>query len=156
MAEISRELADIINDKESLKVIATTDAQGNPHVVFKGTLHTEGQDLVFYDLLQSSQVNKNLVSSIWFGRKVAINILAKDKRSFLITAKPRRSVTAGRVFEEVYASLKDRNPDGDLNAIWYLEPEHIEEKTFAVRRAEEEAAFPILKHLDRLVKEERS
>ncbi len=154
MAEISTELKDVINDKETLKVIATTDENGNPHIAFKGTLHVEDEDLVFYDLLQSSQINKNLVSSIWFGRKVAINILSKDKRSFLITAKPKKSITAGRKFEEAYVSLKDRNPDGDLNAIWYFEPETVEEKTFAYRKAKEEKEFPILKHLDRLVKEE--
>lgn len=153
MSVISEELREIIEDPGTLKVIAATDRDGVPHVVFKGTLHVEENNFVFYDMLQSSQINKNLVSSIWYDKKVAINILSKDFRSFHIIGTPEKSVTAGKNFEGIYQSLREKRGDVDLNAIWYIKPEEIKEVTFKVRKAEEEENFPLLKHLDRIVKE---
>lgn len=152
MSLISEELRKIIQEPETLKVISATDKNGVPHVVFKGSLHVEDDKFVFYDLLQSSRINKNLVSSIWYDKKVAINILSKDFRSFHIVGVPEKSVTAGKYFEGIYQSLREKRGDVDLNAIWYIKPEEIKQVTFKKRKAEEEENFPLLKHLDRIVR----
>lgn len=154
MVEISEELIEIINEPQTLKVIAVNDRDNVPHVAYKGSLHVEENQLIFYDLLQSSQINKNLVNAIWFDNKVAINILSKEKRSFHIIGKPIKSVTAGKEFEKVYVSLQEkRGKDSDLNAIWYIEPIEIKEITYSVRKTEQKEKFPILMHLDQIVKE---
>ena len=152
MAVISEELKEIISRPGTLKVVAATDHEGVPHITYKGSLHVENDELVFYDLLQSSQINKNLVDSIWYDKKVAVNILSEDKRSFHIVGVLDKSVTAGRYFQSIYTSLREKKGDVDLNAIWYIKPEEIKEITFAVRKEEEEREYPILRHIDRLAK----
>ena len=151
--KLSKKVVEAINDVESLKSIATVDKNGVPHVVYKGSLHLDNDgNLVFYDIIESSQINKNLVYAIWFNRKVAINILSKDRKSYLIIGTPKQSVTSGRAFEEVYKKLQEKRPDGDLNAIWTIIPESEKEETFSVRVEESAREFPILGHLDRFAK----
>jgi hypothetical protein len=89
---------------------------------------------------------------IWFNRKVAIHILTEDRKSYEIIGRPERSVTSGREFEEVYKKLLERNPDGDLNAIWTIIPESVREETFAFRVKESKENYPILGHLDKFAK----
>lgn len=151
MSILSDELKNIINDTETLKVIATVNRDGIPHVAYKGSIHVEEDEIVFYDLIQSSQVNKNLVNSIWFDGKIAINILSKDKRSFLIIGKAVRSVTAGRNFEKIYVDLQEKKGrEVDLSAIWYIEPISVREETYEKRREQEEEKYPYIRHLDRV------
>lgn len=152
MSIISEELKKIIDEPETLKAIAATDHEGVPHLVYKGSLHVEEDQFVFYDLLQSSQINKNLVDSIWFNKKVAVNILSKDKRSFHIVGELDKSITAGRYFQSIYKKLREQRGDVDLNAIWYIKPIEIKEVSFGVRKEEEERDYPLLRHLDRVVK----
>lgn len=65
----------LFNDQKALKVLATTDPSGEPHVVFKGSLQVDEKgDIIYLELLESSRSNRNLVNSIWFKRKVAINV----------------------------------------------------------------------------------
>ena len=153
MAIISDEIKEIINNPDSLKVIAANDREGVPHIVYKGSLHVEGNQLVFYDLLQSSTINKNLINAIWFDGKLAINILSKDRRSFHIIGRPEKSITAGRYFEQVYVDLQEKKGrETDLNAIWFIVPEEIKEVTYTVRQKEQQEQYPILGHLDQITR----
>jgi hypothetical protein len=150
---IDKELADKINAPDTIKAVATVSKDGIPHVVFKGSLKVaEDGRIEFYELIESSKNGKNLVYSIWFDKKVAINILTKDGKSFEIVGRPLRSITCGKLFEKTYELLREKRGDVDLSAIWIIQPEEIREETFAVRIKEEEEAYPIIKHLDRFVK----
>lgn len=151
MSVLNKELTERINDPTSLKSLVTVSREGVPHVAYKGSLHVEGDQIVFYDLIQSSRTNKNLVHAIWFEGTVAVSILTADKRSFLILGKPVKSVTAGKDFEKVYVKLQEeKGTDVDLSAIWYIEPLQIREETYAARRDEEERKYPYIRHLDRV------
>lgn len=155
MGIISDELKAIIDNPLSLKSIASVGREGIPHVAYKDSLHLEGDNIVFYDYIQSSQINKNLVNAIWFDGKAAVNIYyddGKEKKSFLIVGKPVRCVTAGRKFEELYVSLQEKyGKDMDLSAIWYIEPEYVRDESLFSRKEEEEKKYPYIMHLDRLV-----
>lgn len=152
MAEIiSEELKEYISAKDTLKVVASIDKNGIPHVVFKGSLYVnEEGNLEFYEVLESSRNNQNFVHSIWFDKKVAVNILTNHGKSYEIVGKPLKSVTAGKKFEKAYVFLREKLGDIDLAAIWTIEPEVVKEETFAVRVQEDEKKYPLLKHLDRL------
>lgn len=141
-----------INSAASLKSVTAVSKSGVPHTVYKGSLHVNGDgNLEFYDILESSKINENLVYAIWFEKYVTVNILTEDKRSFEIIGRPIQSITQGRYFEEVYKSLKQTR-DNDLNAIWIIEPLQIREETFVVRKEQQEKEYPFLKHLDRAKK----
>jgi hypothetical protein len=145
----------VINDKDTYKVIATTDRAGNPHVVFKGSVHVNDDgNIEYYEILESSQTNSNLVASIWFHQRVAFNFLDKEKNSIQIKGRPVKSITSGRYFEAVYKKLREGGRDIDLGAIWIIEPDEIKDETFINRVREDEEKYPILKHVDRLLKDE--
>jgi acetylglutamate kinase len=149
---IDDELKQIINDNKSLKVIASESADGELHAVFKQSLHvTEDGQLEFYEIMESSQNNKNMVNSIWFDKTVAINVLSTDRRSFEIKAIAVKAYVAGTYFEEKYRKVTD---DGhyDLSTVWRLEVLEVNEKTYEKRVNEEIAKHPHFRHLDQLKK----
>jgi len=151
--ELNQTIRDLFSDPNSLKVLASTDAEGIPHLAFKNSLqiNDEGK-IVFLEIIESSQTNKNLVSSIWFNRKIAINILAQDKRSYQIKGTPIKAIISGQVFEKYYLDVREKFGDIDLSTVWIIEPEELREETFSVRREIEEKEHPLLRHLDRLTK----
>lgn len=152
-AKITEEVKKILNSENSIKVLATVDKEGIPHVAFKNSIHVNEDGYIEYlELIESSRTNKNMVYSIWFGKTVIINVL-EGKRSFLIRGIPYRSIIAGREFEKAYCRVQEKKGKIDLGAVWLIEPIEIIEETFEKRRVEEEEAHPILKHLDRLVVE---
>lgn len=149
---IDNELKTLINDPSTLKVIASENVDGELHVVFKQSMHVnEAGDLEFYEIIESSQNNKNMVNSIWFDKQVAINILTADKRSFEIKGLVKKAVVAGAEFEKIYTQLTDKGYY-DLSTIWRIEPLSVEEKTFSKREEEEKEAHPHFRHLDQLLK----
>ena len=153
--KIRDEVKAVINDSSSLKSVATVSREGIPHTAYKGSLHVEGDVIVFYDFIQSSQTNKNLVNAIWFDGRVAVNVYrenGQDKQNYLIIGKPVKCVTAGHVFEELYVSLQEKyGRDMDLSAIWYIEPESIRDELLFSRKREEEEKYPYIMHIDRLL-----
>lgn len=149
--KLEKEIIELLNDPDSIKVLATTDKEGNPHVVFKGTLHaSEDGYITYWELIETSQTNKNMVNSIWFHKQVAINV-RKDKVSYQIKGIPYRSIISGHEFEEAYKQAQKIAKETDLSAVWLIEPIQVIEQTYKKRRAEEEAEHPILKHLDKLL-----
>jgi hypothetical protein len=153
--EINKEVRELFKDKETLKVLASIDKHGIPHVTFKGSVDIDEDGNIYYlEVLESSQTNKNLTYSIWFDKTVAITILGKNKRSYQIKGTPHKVHIAGPLFEEKYKEVIERNPDSDLSGVWIIKPNEIREETFPIRLEEERKNHPIIGHLDRLLKEE--
>ncbi|BBB89617.1 MAG TPA: hypothetical protein PKA28_14295 [Methylomusa anaerophila] len=151
--QLDNEVAELLADKETVKVLATIDAQGVPHAVIKQTIHAdENGNLVYLELLESSVTNKNLVRSIWFKKKVSIAIKGKTGISYQITGSPIKAVVAGPIFQKHYVSIREKLGDVDLAAVWIIEPEEVRNQTFKVRKSREEEAHPIFIHLDRLAR----
>ena len=152
--ELSEKIINALNNSDSVKVLATNDKNGIPHITFKGSLHYNKEQgyIEHYEILESSQTNSNLVFSIWFNRQAAVSVLTPDRKSYQIKGHPVRCITSGTYFENVYNHLQSEGKDIDLAAIWWIEPEEVKEETFAVRVFEDEEAYPLLKHVDRLLK----
>ncbi len=149
---LSDDIKALLQEEDTVKAVASVDRDGNPHVTYKGSLHVNKDgNLEFYELIESSQTNKNLVSSIWFTQKVAINILGKDKRSYQIKGIPYKAIIAGREFQKHYELVQEQLGSIDLSTIWVIEPEEVIEESLEKRRLEEEKAHPLLGHLDRWV-----
>lgn len=152
--QLDKEIIELLKEKETVKVLATTDAQGVPHAVIKQSLHLgEDGNLVYLELLESSKTNKNLVRSIWFNRNVSVTLAGKDRKSYQIIGKPIKALIAGPVFQKHYVSIRERlGGDVDLAAVWIIEPEQVINQTFSVRKAQEDALHPTFKHLDLLAR----
>lgn len=151
--QLEKEVIELLTDKETVKVLSTTDEKGAPHVVVKQSLHLgDDGNLIYLELLESSQTNKNMVRSIWFNRKVAIILKGKSGLSYQIKGKPIKAIISGPEFQKHYVNLRERLGDVDLAAIWVIEPEEVINESYLVRKAQEEATRPYFKHLDRIAK----
>jgi predicted pyridoxine 5'-phosphate oxidase superfamily flavin-nucleotide-binding protein len=151
MAAISEEVKAHILNRESIKVLATIDKDGNPHVVAKGSLTVDDEGrLLYLELLESSRTNRNMIYSLWFEKRVAVNIITPQRKSILIKGKPVKALIAGSVFEKYYNLVQQRDAENDLAAVYYIDAEEITDESYPVRRAEETAKHPLYIHLDRL------
>lgn len=151
--QLDENIKELLEDEETVKVLATTDEKGVPHAVIKQTLHLgEDGNLVYLELLESSQTNKNLVFSIWFDRKVAVALKGKSGASYQIVGSPSKGVITGAEFQKYYVDIRKKLGDVDLATVWIIEPEEVTNQTFSVRKAEEEARHPLFRHLDLLAK----
>lgn len=151
--KINEELKGILAHKNTLKLLASVDPEGIPHVTVKNSINlTEDGQLYYLEFFENSKTNKNLTGSLWFNKIVAINVISGDKRSYLIKGRVTRTVIAGRVFEEFYKLSQEQDPENDLSAVYYIDACEIREETFSVRREEEARKNPLYIHLDRLIK----
>jgi hypothetical protein len=150
--DLGKEIKELFNDEQTVKVLATTDKDGTPHAVFKASIDmNEDGNIQYLELIESSQTNMNMVNSIWFKHKVAISIKTQDGRSYQIKGTPIKTHISGAIFEKYYKQARQKLNDSDLAAVWIIEPEEVINESYEYRKKEEETKHPLLKHLDRLV-----
>lgn len=153
MAKLTTEIISYIEDPATIKVIASKDRHGEVHVVVKDSLFiTENGEIAYLEYLEGSQTNKNLTYSLWFNQKVAINIITRDNKSFLIKGVPRQALVNGKIFQKYYRKVLEQTPENDLSTVYFIPVDEVVEKTLDVRRTEEETIHPAYMHLDRLAK----
>ncbi|AHV96940.1 pyridoxamine 5'-phosphate oxidase family protein [Paenibacillus sabinae] len=152
MSILNERIQALLQDSGTAKVLATVDKQGLPHIVSDPSIsvNNEGQ-IIYLELIETSQSNVNLVNSIWFKRKVAIH-LSKGEESYQIKGYPAYSVICGPVFEHYYKLSLERNPEFDLSTVWIIEADEITDDTYAARKNKEREKHPLITHLDRLAK----
>jgi hypothetical protein len=151
MFKLPKKVVNLINDPESIKVIATADEEGNPHIAFKDNLTVlDDGNLAFGEEFEGSQTNVNLVRSIWFKKDVELTVRDKNGTTFQIKGKPYRFVHAGPLFKKFYlAEREKRGPDSELAGIWIITPEEVRDETYEVRKKEEDEKHPFFRHFDR-------
>lgn len=144
-----------IEEKGALVILSAVGSDGNPYSeVGVKVKFNDKKQIVYYQYLETSQLQKNLVNSIWFNKKLSIVVIAKDGRNYHITAKPDRTIIAGHIFEQAYEeALCEYGADTDLSALWLIDIEKITENTYAAARTREILEHPLLMHLDHLYKE---
>jgi hypothetical protein len=149
--ELEKAVLELLNDAGCVKIISCVDDGGAPYAAVKDSLQSDGENIVYLEFLESSKTNRYVTRALWFDKKVSVLLLAPDKKSFLISARPVRAVVSGKYFQEFYAGAS-RKYGLDLAAVWILKPEKITEQTLKKRIEEEAAARPYFIHLDRLKK----
>lgn len=152
---ISEEIRQAFRDPATIKILASISREEIPHAVAKGSLSlTEDGQIKYLELLESSTTNRNLIYSLWFEKQVAVTLITKDFKSWQIKGIPVRTLVSGSEYEENYRRAQERNPQNDLAAVYFIQPEEVIEESYAVRKAEEEKKHPLYIHIDRLAREE--
>lgn len=143
---LARAVVELLRSPETTKILTTVDDSGIPHTVFKDSLTALDDGTIAYaEMLESSQSNRNMVKSIWFGRKVNVTVSGKDRRSYQICCRPVRCVTGGSLFKDFLKQVKNTlGAEGDLQAVWVLAPENVRDESLQVRVREEEEKRPFL------------
>jgi hypothetical protein len=151
--KINGEFFDLLEDKKTVKALATVNGEGEPYVIITDFLYPFGDDkIVYLELLETSVASNNLVRAIWFDKKVSVNVKSADERSFQIKGKVERSIVAGKLFQKYYEEVRTKFGDVDLSAVWVIEPEETENVTFSHRKQLQETEHPFFMHLDRIAR----
>ncbi|MDR3324998.1 MAG: hypothetical protein LBS82_03280 [Spirochaetaceae bacterium] len=143
----------LLDDEKNIKILVTTDDEGIPHPVVKESLHSDGDNIIYTEYLESSRTNRYLTRSLWFNKKVRILILTPEKKSYAVTALPVRAIVSGKIFQVHYEEVQ-RKTDFDLSTVWILKPLQIIDETLQQRMTEELESRPYFLHLDRIAKKE--
>ena len=152
--DLNEKLAAILARPDTVKLLVTTDEQSVPHAVVKSSLHLdEEQRLVYFELLEASQTNRNMVRSIWFDRPVSVTVAGTNGESYQIKGKPLKAIVSGHAFRKYYRQVRAENNTHDLAAVWIIQPQEIIEQTLSVRQEAAAEQRPYFIHLDRLVKQ---
>ena len=79
----------LLEEKETISVISAVGKNGNPisQVGRKLTMWGKGR-IAYYEFLESSQMQKNLVYSIWFEKEVSLSLLGKNGEIYRVSANP--------------------------------------------------------------------
>lgn len=149
--QLPQDVIDLLSAKDTIKVLATVDAEGVPHAVIKHSLHI-GEDgrIHSLELIETSTSARNLLGGIWFERKAAILLRGEDGRSVQIKGRVLKYHITGPLFAQHYVAVRERHGDVDLAGVWVIEPEQVIEEGFKARRAVEDALHPGFVHLDRI------
>jgi len=148
---LSPELTKLLKMSDSVKIIGTLDASGEPRLSANDTLTSlNGISLILSEKLEKSQCNRDLVRSIWYGKPVTV-LVFHDGTSFEIRAKIYRCLIVGPIFDEMLARAREKyGPDADIAAVWELIPEKCRDVSEDTILREQKAAHPYYdSHLDR-------
>lgn len=136
-------------ETSALKIIATVDQNGVPHLEENGSIHLdEAGRIVLLERNEYSRTNRNLVHAIWFDRKLSVFVKVGES-SFELLGKPYKALVSGALFEKYYCALRESG-DVSLSTVWLIDPVNITEETLLVRVEREAAGRLPLVHLDQI------
>ena len=152
---VKQEALEALSDQTSLKILATIDDQGAPHLTPKGSLRVEGDQLLHWEILESSNTNRNLTRSIWFDKPVSALVITTDRRAFRFALKPIRNVVSGKLFTKHYEEAAAKFNGRGIAGVWIYEILSIADQSAKTRIAEETALHPYFMHLDQIAKKDK-
>ncbi len=124
MTRIPREVANLFNDPESVKVLVTLNQYDVPHCVPIGTLSIPTPDIIAFAVIMAEETHKNLLNN---PDKIVTTTAVKGSESFQIKAKPKEYLTEGAAFD----AFKQRfgtiimTSGFEIKGVWILEPLEI-------------------------------
>jgi len=103
MANMPKQVMDLINDPDSVKFLATVDAEGKPNCALIASLSAASEDmLIFADLLMN-KTKKNLIST----KKVAATVYKAPWSSYQIKGTFEGFQRSGPLYDMAQAISKE-------------------------------------------------
>ena len=151
--EFTQEIRELINDKTSIKALATVSMDGEVHVVYKSLIIAdEENNIIILELSENTITGSNLIYSLWFNKQAALNILSDKGKSFHLKLLPTRAVISGKEFEHYYEYVQTRMENVDLSTVWFLKPLEISDTSLYQRMINLKKEYPLISHLDQLMR----
>lgn len=150
--EWNAEALSLFNDPNSLKILATTDSQGSPHIAVDNNIRLdEEKNIIYLEHLETSRCNSNLVNSLWFKKSVTVHIKSGE-REYAVQGIPIYSIISGPVFEKYYQEALAADESADLSTVWVIQPAKVFNESFEYKETQEKEKHPLIMHLDHLAK----
>ena len=139
MLSLSEELAEIFHDPKTVKVLVTSDDNGVPHPVFKGSLTLLDDGMIAYsELIERSRTYKNMLNNYWKKKEVAIALYNEGRGAFQVKGRPHRFIIEGPIWDRFLEETWKVLPEADPAGVWIIEPLAVENLDYSLRRNEEE------------------
>jgi hypothetical protein len=124
MVRIPREVANLFNDPESVKVIVTLNESNVPHCVPIGSLSIPSPDIIAFAVIMAEETHNNLMNN---PDKIVTTTAVKGSLSYQIKAKPKEYLTEGLPFDAFKQRFGTIIMDSGLEVkgVWILEPLEI-------------------------------
>ena len=119
MAKLPEKAMDLFNDLQALKVVATVDATGKPHIAPKGSLMAIDDETIAYAEMAGGKTKANLEST-----KQAAVLTCKELKAWKLRASLQGVYTSGDVFEQFKKTAKEKM-GLDVNNVVILKVEEV-------------------------------
>jgi hypothetical protein len=120
--KLPEEVAALLNDPKSIKVLTTVAADGTPHSIRVGSLAAPAPNLISVGAVLMKTTAANLEATKKANKLVAV-LVNSEMKAYLITAKVKDDLTSGPLFDGTNAALK---PMGlAARSVWTMEPEGV-------------------------------
>lgn len=133
--KLTKKLIDVLKDPEAVKALATTDENGRPHVVFKGSLTVGQEGNIFYaELIETSQTQKNMLRNYWARKPVAISVLNQKKNvNYQIKGVAYKFHVEGPIWDQFLDQIWSRMPDANPSGVWEIIPQEAIDQDYTTR-----------------------
>jgi len=121
MAKMPKEVIDLINDREAVKVLATCDNAGTLNAVPKGSLGVVDEEtLVFADIM-GNKTNVNLKAT---GKAVVLAIKMKPLAAYQIKGTFKGFQNSGPLFTNI-AKMAKETQNMDVKAVGTIKVDEV-------------------------------
>ena len=142
-ARLPEEVMSLLNDPKSIKVVATRDEEGVPHVVFKGSLRAvDDKTIGFVELIDGSRTMRNILKlmNLDIGKKIiSVNVLNPENGvSYQIKGEPVRLEVIWPPWDEFLDMIWKWDREANPVGVWLIKVREVLNQTYKVRLEEED------------------
>jgi uncharacterized protein len=120
--KLPEEVAALLNDPKSVKVLTTVAVDGTPHSVRIGSMAAPAPNLISVGAVLMKTSNANLEATKK-SKKLVCVLVNSEMKAYMITATVKDDLTSGPLFDGTNAALK---PMGLVaKSVWTLEPQGV-------------------------------
>ena len=144
MITLSEQVQDLLKDRNTVKVLTTTEEDGTPHTVFKGSLTALDEKTIAYaEAFEQSDTYQNMLRNYWRRRLVSVFLFNPSSGSaFQIKGRAWKFLYEGPVWDEFLKRTWEMMPDANPAGVWLIRPEKVTEETYDSRRNALKEKFP--------------
>ncbi len=119
MVKIPDEVVKAINNEKNPTVLATVDADGNPHVIEAGSIRAPSNEMMIVAAILMKRTDKNL-ESMKKDSKIASFLVLDGMKSYEVRCKVMDFVTSGPLFDAVAEKIKQMGMT--FRGVWTFAP----------------------------------
>jgi hypothetical protein len=120
--KLPEEVAALLNDPTSVKVLTTVAADGTPHSIRVGSMGAPAPSLISVGAVLMKTSNANLEATKKANKLICI-LVNTEMKAYLITATVKDNLTSGPLFDGTNAALKAMGLAA--SHVWTFEPQGV-------------------------------
>ncbi len=122
MAELPTDVQSLLNARDSVKVLATTSADGGVHAIQLGSMMAPDPNTIIFGAVLMKHSGANLDGMRKSGALASV-LVCNKLQSYQVRAKVKDYVTSGPVLERMNQELAKMNLGA--RGVWVLEPVEV-------------------------------